>query len=91
MALNDPRISIVFLNFGCINILVAVMVEHIVNIATETRVNFAKAILGIQSMQMNAVHNPTAKVRPLAVTAPRATCGMECLHQVERLPSFRWH
>ena len=54
MVLDDPRISIVFLNFGCINILVAVMVEHIVNIATETRVNFAKATLRLQSMQMHA-------------------------------------
>ncbi|CAE7285693.1 Catsper1 [Symbiodinium pilosum] len=42
-------ISIVFLNFGCINILVAVMVEHIVNIATETRVNFAKVLAKVES------------------------------------------
>ena len=33
----------VFLNFGCVNILVAVMVEHIVSIAAETRESFSKA------------------------------------------------
>ena len=37
------RLSVIFLNFGCLNILVAVMVEHIVSIAAETRQSFSKA------------------------------------------------
>lgn len=37
-------LSVIFLNFGCINILVAVMVEHIMIIAKDTRENFSKAL-----------------------------------------------
>ena len=44
------RMSVIFLNFGCINILVAVMVEHIVSIAAETRESFSKAGFGKQQL-----------------------------------------
>lgn len=48
-------VSVIFLNFGCINILVAVMVEHIVNIAAETRVNFAKVLAKVESKVFGAM------------------------------------
>lgn len=41
-------LSVIFLNFGCINILVAVMVEHIVSIATETRESFSKVLAKVE-------------------------------------------
>jgi len=40
--------SVIFLNFGCINILVAVMVEHIVSIAAETRESFSKVLAKVE-------------------------------------------
>lgn len=41
-------LSVIFLNFGCLNILVAVMVEHIVSIAAETRQSFSKVLAKVE-------------------------------------------